>query len=85
MAKYKITNIDEANGLVTFQVLNKSNVVLLTDTRGDLPIEDKDAVNIILSDFARAVAQDVRAARKADVRLTAIVNNAQAVANTDEV
>jgi len=38
MAKYKITNIDEEKGLVTFQVLNKTGAILLTDTRSDLPI-----------------------------------------------
>lgn len=82
MAKYKITNIDEEKGLVTFQVLNKTGAVLLTDTRSDLPIEDKDAVDVILTDFSKLVAQDAKQSRKADAKLLAIVNQAQTV---DEV
>jgi hypothetical protein len=79
MSKYKITNIDEAKGLVTFQVLNKTGAVLLTDTRSDLPIEDKDAVDVILTDFSKLVAQDAKQSRKADAKLLAIVNLAQTV------
>jgi len=82
MAKYKITNIDEEKGLVTFQVLNKTGAILLTDTRSDLPIEDKDAVDVIVTAFSKLVAQDAKQSRKADAKLLAIVNQAQTV---DEV
>ena len=83
MAKYKITNINEAKGHVTFQVTTDAGAVILTDTRGDLPIEDKDAVDAELSRFALSV-ETGQTARKADARLTAILNVAQA-AKTEAV
>lgn len=75
MAKYKITNIDEVKGHVTFQVLDGSTVVM-TDTRCDLPIGDKEAVDAILSEFANAVVAD-QTPVGVDPELTKIVNKAQ--------
>lgn len=75
MAKYKITNIDEAKGHITFQVLDGTTVVM-TDTRQDLPIGDKEAVDVILSDFANAVVAD-QPTVEVDPELTKIVNKAQ--------
>jgi hypothetical protein len=77
MAKYKITIIDEAKGHVTFQCLKNDGTVLSTDTRGDLPIEDKEAVDTELSRYANEIAQSVKSARKADVALVAIVGAEQ--------
>lgn len=74
MAKYKITNISE-DGKVTFQVLDGTTVVM-TDTRQDLPVEDKEAVDAILSDFAIAVVAD-QTPVTVDPELTKIVNKAQ--------
>jgi hypothetical protein len=75
MAKYKITNIDE-KGRVTFQVLSGTTVIM-TDTRQDLPVESKDEVDTILSDFANAVEADFTATVTVDPELTKIVNKAQ--------
>jgi len=75
MAKYKITNIDEAKGHITFQVLDGTTVVM-TDTRCDLPIGDKEQVDAILSDFANAVVAD-QSTVEVDPELTKIVNKAQ--------
>lgn len=74
MAKYKITNIDE-QGKVTFQVLSGTTVVM-EDTRGDLPVESKEEVDAILSDFANAVVAD-QPTIDIDPELTKIVNKAQ--------
>lgn len=75
MAKYKITNIDE-KGFVTFQVLSGTTVVM-TDTRQDLPVESKDEVDVILSDFANKVEADFTSTVTVDPELTKIVNKAQ--------
>ena len=75
MAKYKITNIDE-KGKVTFQVLSGTTVIM-TDTRGDLPVESKDEVDKELSKFANAVEADYAATVTVDPELTKIVNKAQ--------
>lgn len=76
MAKYKITNIDEAKGHITFQVLDGTTVVM-TDTRCDLPIDNKEEVDTILSEFANAVVADQPAVKAVDPELTKIVNKAQ--------
>ena len=82
MAKYKITNIDEVKGHITFQVLDGTTVVM-TDTRCDLPIENtdevnaKEAVDAILSDFANKVVADQPTVKAVDPELTKIVNKAQ--------
>lgn len=75
MAKYKITNIDEAKGHITFQVLDGTTVVM-TDTRQDLPVDNKEEVDKILSDFANAVVAD-QPTVAVDPELTKIVNKAQ--------
>jgi len=75
MAKYKITNIDE-KGKVAFQILSGTTVIM-TDTRQDLPVESKEAVDAILSDFANAVEADFTATVTVDPELTKIVNKAQ--------
>jgi hypothetical protein len=77
MAKYKITAIDEAKGHVTFQCLKNDGTVLSTETRGDLPIEDKEAVDAELSRYATEIANAAKSARKADVALVAIVGTEQ--------
>ena len=74
MAKYKITNIDN-DGKVTFQVLDGTTVVM-EDTRCDLPVESKEEVDAILSDFANAVVAD-QPTIDIDPELTKIVNKAQ--------
>lgn len=74
MAKYKITKIDD-DGKVTFQVLSGTTVVM-TDTRQDLPVGDKEEVDAILSDFANAVVAD-QPSVTVDPELTKIVNKAQ--------
>lgn len=74
MAKYKITNIDE-QGKVTFQVLDGTTVVM-TDTRQDLPVDNKEEVDKVLSDFANAVVAD-QPTVVVDPELTKIVNKAQ--------
>lgn len=82
MAKYKITNIDEVKGHITFQVLDGTTVVM-TDTRCDLPLANtdevnaKEAVDTILSEFANAVVADQPAVKAVDPELTKIVNKAQ--------
>jgi hypothetical protein len=73
MAKYKITAIDEAKGLVTYQILKNDGTVVFTDTRCDLPIEDKVEVDRILSDSATKIVDDYKSSRKADTALKAIV------------
>lgn len=75
MAKYKITNIDEVKGHITFQVLDGTTVVM-TDTRCDLPVDNKEEVDAILSDFANAVVAD-QPTVTVDPELTKIVNKAQ--------
>lgn len=76
MAKYKITNIDEQTGKVTFEVLS-GNTVIMRDTRQDLPVDSKEEVDRILSDFATAVEADYVASIEVDPELTKIVNKAQ--------
>jgi len=76
MAKYKITNIDEVKGHVTFQVLDGAKVIL-TDTRCDLPIDDKEAVDVELSRFANEVVGSTKESLKTDTALTEIVGVAQ--------
>lgn len=75
MAKYKITNIDEVKGHITFQVLDGTTVVM-TDTRCDLPVDNKEEVDAILSEFANAVVAD-QPSVTVDPELTKIVNKAQ--------
>lgn len=77
MAKYKITAIDEAKGVVSFQCLKNDGTIISTETRGDLPIEDKEAVGVELSRYAVEIVAASKAARKADAALTAIVGVAQ--------
>lgn len=77
MAKYKITAIDEEKGFVTFQCLKNDGTIISTETRGDLPIEDKEAVDTELSRYAVEIVKAVKAARVADTALTAIVGVAQ--------
>lgn len=77
MAKYKITSVDETKGHVTFQCLKNDGTVVSTETRGDLPIEDKAAVDEELSRYAVEIVAASKAARKADAALTAIVGTAQ--------
>lgn len=78
MAQYKITDIDEAKGHISFQVISGGSVIM-TDTRQDLPIDNKEEVDKILSDFAAAVEADYQKQESADVdpELTKIVNKAQ--------
>jgi hypothetical protein len=76
MAKYKITSIDEQTGKVTFEVLNGTTVIM-TDTRGDLPVESKEDVDEILSKFANEVEADFTSTITVDPELTKIVNKAQ--------
>lgn len=77
MAKYKITDIDEAKGYVTFQCLKNDGTIISTEIRGDLPIEDKEAVDTELSRYAVEIVKATKEARKADTALTAIVGVAQ--------
>lgn len=77
MAKYKTTSIDEAKGIVAFQCLKNDGTVVSTETRGDLPIEDKKAVDEELSRYAVEIVKAAKAARVADSALTAIVGVAQ--------
>jgi hypothetical protein len=77
MAKYKITSVDEIKGHVTFQCLKNDGTIISTETRGDLPIEDKVAVDTELSRYAVEIAKAAKAARTADAALTAIVGVAQ--------
>lgn len=83
MAKYKITNIDE-QGKVTFQVLSGTTVVM-EDTRQDLPVESKEEVDKILSDFANAVEADFVSTVTVDPELTKIVNKAQEAKVSEQV
>ena len=77
MPKYKITAVNETKGHVTYQILKNDGTVLLTDTRSDLPIDDKVEVDRILSETANIVAANARAVRRTDTALTAIVGTEQ--------
>lgn len=77
MAKYKITNIDSTKGHVSFQVMKNDGTVLHTETRCDLPIEDKGATDAELSRYANQIVAANKAARQADSALTAIVGQEQ--------
>jgi hypothetical protein len=76
MAKYKITNIDDKTGNVTFQILN-GTTVLITDTRGGLPVDNKEQVDEILSEVANQVEANLITTITIDPELTKIVNKAQ--------
>ena len=76
MAKYKITNIDDKTGNVTFQILN-GTTVLMADTRGGLPVDNKEQVDEILSEVANQVEANLITTITIDPELTKIVNKAQ--------
>ena len=76
MTKYKITNIDDKTGNVTFQILNGATV-LMTDTRGGLPVGNKEQVDEILSEVANQVEANLITTITIDPELTKIVNKAQ--------
>lgn len=75
--KYKITQIDEEKGHVTFQVIIDGSVVQ-SDTRCDLPINDVDAVKAELERYAQSVSADY-VGPEVDPKLEALVGKAQEV------
>lgn len=84
MAKYKITNIDEAAGHISFDIIVGGKVVL-SDKRGDLPVDDMGAVKAELERVTLLHEADVKAARKTDTKLTALLGKEQnVVAPVDE-
>lgn len=77
MSKYKITNIDSVKGHVTFESQRDNGTVIKTDTRGDLPLDDKVALDAILSAYANAVEADVTSVKTVAPEITAMVGVAQ--------
>ncbi len=78
MAKYKITAIDEAAGHISFDIIVAGKVVY-SDKRGDLPVDDMDAVKAELERVTLIHEAEFKAARKTDKDLEKLVGKEQTV------